>query len=188
MALDLSRSVYAYSATNLTHAAPLAVFHSPHARYSTFYIRCAVSPDSRYLATGSSSGDMFMWDTEGYGTPEEAVRVKGHTREVSGLDWGHESVRRAFAPSSLSRPHPASRSSGRTVPHRRTRSLEGLALTLPSPRAQLATCSDDNLVRFWRSDPTLSRVRRAAGTADWQDDHEGWRLRDRWSGEVMDAA
>lgn len=124
MALDLSRSVYAYSATNLTHAAPLAVFHSPHARYSTFYIRCAVSPDSRYLATGSSSGDMFMWDTEGYGTPEEAVRVKGHTREVSGLDWGHESVRRAFAPSSLSRPHPASRP--RAVGQCRTGALDPL--------------------------------------------------------------
>ncbi|GAA5944178.1 hypothetical protein JCM3775_001089 [Rhodotorula graminis] len=142
-ALSTDSHVYAYSATNLTHAAPLATFHSPQARYSTFYIRCAVSPDSRYLATGSSSGDVFMWDTEGQGTAGEAVRVKGHTREVSGLDWGHES---------------------------------------------LATCSDDNLVRFWRSDPALSRARRAAASADWQDDHEGWRLGDRWSGEVVDAA
>lgn len=91
--LSHARSVYAYSATNLTHSAPLTTFFSPHASYSTFYIRCAISPDSRYLATGSSSGEVFLWDTEGRGSGQEAVRLKGHEREVSGLDWGHESVR-----------------------------------------------------------------------------------------------
>ncbi|BGP40458.1 hypothetical protein JCM10450v2_004440 [Rhodotorula kratochvilovae] len=147
-ALSTDSHVYAYSATNLTHSAPLTTFHSPHASYATFYIRCAVSPDSRFLATGSSGGEVFLWDTEGRGSAQEAVRLRGHEREVSGLDWGYES---------------------------------------------LATCSDDDLVRFWRPNAPLARARAAAASrvgapsADWRDDEEAWRLRERWTGEVLDG-
>lgn len=85
-------SIYAFDPTNLTHSAPLTTFHTPLARYSSFYIRCAVSPCSRFLASGSSDGSVFVWDTEGRGGPEEVVRLVGHEAEVSGLDWAHESV------------------------------------------------------------------------------------------------
>ncbi|GJN90814.1 hypothetical protein Rhopal_003828-T1 [Rhodotorula paludigena] len=142
-ALSTDSHVYAYSATNLTHASPLTTFHHPEAQYASFYIRCAVSPDSRFLATGSNDGSIFVWDTEGRGGAEEAVRLVGHEKEVSGIDWASDS---------------------------------------------LATCSDDSLVRFWRSNPTLARARSAAGRAgaDWRDDAEAWKLCDRWSGERVE--
>lgn len=107
-----------------------------------------------------------MWDTEGRGGAEEAVRLVGHEKEVSGIDWASDSVRSTLA-STLS---PA------------------LFLTRLSARAQLATCSDDSLVRFWRSNPTLARARSAAGRAgaDWRDDAEAWKLCDRWSGERVE--
>lgn len=88
----LPNSIYAFDPTNLTHSAPLTTFHTPLARYSSFYIRCAVSPCSRFLASGSSDGSVFVWDTEGRGGPEEVARLVGHEAEVSGLDWAHESV------------------------------------------------------------------------------------------------
>jgi WD40 repeat protein len=88
---SLSRRIYAFTPLNLTLPSPVQTFTSPLARYSSFYVRCAVSPDSRYLAAGSSDGGVLLWDTEGNG--KDAVRVKGHEREVSGLDWSSEGVR-----------------------------------------------------------------------------------------------
>ncbi|EGU11676.1 Proteophosphoglycan ppg4 [Rhodotorula toruloides ATCC 204091] len=148
-ALSTDSRIYAFDPTNLTHSAPLTTFHTPLARYSSFYIRCAVSPCSRFLASGSSDGSVFVWDTEGRGGPEEVVRLVGHEAEVSGLDWAHESF---------------------------------------------ATCSDDNLVRFWHSKPDVARSPSAAiqhlscPSRDWRDDADAERLRDRWSGEASTAS
>lgn len=170
-----SDSIYAFDPTNLTHSAPLTTFHSPLARYSSFYIRCAVSPCSRFLASGSSDGSVFVWDTEGNGGPEEVVRLVGHEAEVSGLDWAHESV---------SLPEQLLSSTAQAV----------RMLTCPlSLTRQFATCSDDNLVRFWHSKPDVARSRSAAiqhlssPSRDWRDDADAERLRDRWSGEASNA-
>ncbi|GAA5820531.1 hypothetical protein JCM11251_003034 [Rhodosporidiobolus azoricus] len=84
-ALSTDSSIYSFSPLNLTLPTPLQAYTHPLARYSSFYVRCAVSPCSRYLAAGSSDGSVLVWDTEGNGA--DAVRVKGHEREVSGLDW-----------------------------------------------------------------------------------------------------
>ena len=84
--------IYTFDPLNLTHPAPLRTFVPPLPTLSaaSFYVRCAVSPDSRYLASGSADGSVYLWDTEGNGT--DAVRVRGHEREVSGLDWTHNGV------------------------------------------------------------------------------------------------
>ncbi|GAA6008190.1 hypothetical protein JCM11491_001923 [Sporobolomyces phaffii] len=85
--LSTDSQIHAFDPLNLTHPAPLRTFTLPNSTCSaaSFYVRCAVSPDSRYLACGSADGSMYVWDTEGNGT--DAVRIKGHEKEVSGLDW-----------------------------------------------------------------------------------------------------
>lgn len=88
----MPHSIYALDPLNLTHAAPLRTFVTPSPAVSaaSFYVRCAVSPDSRYLASGSADGSVYLWDTEGSGT--DAVRIRGHEKEVSGLDWSDRGV------------------------------------------------------------------------------------------------
>lgn len=83
-------SIYAFDPYNLTQATPLRTFHHPEAQYGTFYIRVAVSPCSRYLASGSSDCGVYLWDAAGQG--QDGVRLLGHEKETSGLDWGHDRV------------------------------------------------------------------------------------------------
>ncbi|GAA5860476.1 hypothetical protein JCM5353_005538 [Sporobolomyces roseus] len=91
-ALSTDSQIYAFDPLNLTHPAPLATFTPPNASCTaaSFYVRCVVSPDSRYLACGSGEGSVYLWDTEGNGN--DAVRVKGHEKEVSGIDWTHNGL------------------------------------------------------------------------------------------------
>ncbi|GAA5887824.1 hypothetical protein JCM6882_000765 [Rhodosporidiobolus microsporus] len=84
-ALSTDSSIYSFTPLSLSLPTPLQSYTSPLARYGSFYVRCAVSPCSRFLAAGSSDGGVLLWDTEGSG--KDAVRVRGHEREVSGLDW-----------------------------------------------------------------------------------------------------
>lgn len=90
MLILLPDSIYAFDPLNLTHATPLSTYHHPKAHYGTFYIRVAVSPCSRYVASGSSDCGVYLWDTEGTG--RDGVRLLGHEKETSGLDWGHDKV------------------------------------------------------------------------------------------------
>ncbi|GAA5983193.1 hypothetical protein JCM10908_000190 [Rhodotorula pacifica] len=139
-ALSTDSSVVALDPLNLTHIAPLTTFTSPLNQHGSFYIRCAVSPCSRFLASGSSSGDITVWDTEGSGRPEEAVRLRGHEIEVGQLDWSHNS---------------------------------------------LVSAGDDLLVRFWRPNMSMSRLR-TANKASLSDTEavEAEQARNRWSGAV----
>ncbi|KAK4054496.1 hypothetical protein OIV83_000990 [Microbotryomycetes sp. JL201] len=82
--------IYAFDPFDLTRPEPLGSFSDPRAQFNTFYIRLAVSPCSRYIASGSSQGSLFLWDAEGSG--RDAVRVQGHEKEVSGLSWAHDRV------------------------------------------------------------------------------------------------
>lgn len=87
-------SVYTYDPNNLSSPAPLVTFRHPEASYGSFYIRLAVSPCSRYLATGSSDGGIYTWDVEGNG--RDGVKLLGHEKEVGCVDWGHNVVRSLF--------------------------------------------------------------------------------------------
>ncbi|GAA5981733.1 hypothetical protein JCM11641_004229 [Rhodosporidiobolus odoratus] len=84
-ALSTDSQIYAFNPLDLTLPAPVSTYSSLQARFSSFYVRCAVSPCSRYLASGSSDGGVLLWDVEGNG--KDAVQVVGHEKEVSGIDW-----------------------------------------------------------------------------------------------------
>ncbi|GAA6060012.1 hypothetical protein JCM10212_001170 [Sporobolomyces blumeae] len=91
-AFSTDSQIYAFDPLNLNHPAPLRTFSPPVPSPSatSFYVRCAVSPDSRHLACGSADGSVYLWDTEGNG--KDAVRVRGHEKEVSGIDWTHDGL------------------------------------------------------------------------------------------------
>ncbi|BGP55690.1 hypothetical protein JCM8202v2_003297 [Rhodotorula sphaerocarpa] len=139
-ALSTDSSIVALDPLNLTHLAPVTTFQSPLSQHGSFYIRCAVSPCSRYLASGSSSGDISVWDTAGTGAAQEAVRLRGHELETGQLDWAEDS---------------------------------------------LVSASDDALVRFWRPNMSLARLRKAdrASLSD-AEAVQAEQARDRWSGAV----
>ncbi|BGP16592.1 hypothetical protein JCM10213_000494 [Rhodosporidiobolus nylandii] len=135
-ALATDSSIYAFAPQNLTLPSPVRVFSSPAARYNSFYVRAAISPCSRYLASGNSDGGVLLWDTEGSG--RDAVRVVGHEREVSGIDW--------------------------------------------ADGESLATCSDDLLVRHWRANDTVARLRQREAE---EETYESLRAKEHWSGEAL---
>ncbi|KAM0746748.1 WD40 repeat-like protein [Meredithblackwellia eburnea MCA 4105] len=88
-ALSTDSSVYSYSPHFLSHPHPLAIFNPPtQSPCGSFYVRLALSPDSRFLACGSSDSGIHLWDTCSSGTSDQGVRLVGHEKEVSGLDWG----------------------------------------------------------------------------------------------------
>ncbi|CAG8643838.1 18297_t:CDS:2 [Racocetra fulgida] len=73
--------IYQYDPINL--GAPLARFTSPTFRCSSFYIRMAISPDDRYIISGSSDKCIYMWETD---FPDEnPIVLKGHENEVTSL-------------------------------------------------------------------------------------------------------
>jgi denticleless len=81
-------------------------YTDPSLLVSSFYIRLAISPDGRHLATGSGKGGVIAWSIDQRG--DEKGRVSGtrlplgqgggwwpdhREREVSAVDWGRDMVR-----------------------------------------------------------------------------------------------
>ena len=52
---------------------------------NSFYVKSSFSPDDRYIVSGSSDYDVYVWDVK---HPFLApLRLKGHIGEVSDIDW-----------------------------------------------------------------------------------------------------
>jgi len=81
------------------------IYTDPDLLVSSFYIRMAISPDGRYLSSGSCKGGVMSWETQeqGYdGGQMKATRLslgtggvawpEGREREVSAVDWGKDLV------------------------------------------------------------------------------------------------
>ncbi|CAG8786915.1 40044_t:CDS:10, partial [Gigaspora margarita] len=78
--------IYQYDPINL--GAPLTRFTSPTFRCSSFYIRMAISPDDRYIVSGSSDKCIYMWETD---FPDEnPIVLKAHENEVTSLSWSRD--------------------------------------------------------------------------------------------------
>ncbi|CAG8545623.1 7315_t:CDS:10 [Cetraspora pellucida] len=78
--------IYQYDPINL--GAPLTRFTSPTFRCSSFYIRMAISPDDRYIISGSSDKCVYMWETD---FPDEnPIVLKAHENEVTSLSWSRD--------------------------------------------------------------------------------------------------
>lgn len=111
---------------------PFATFSEPSFTSigNAFFIRSAVSPDGRYIASGSSSGSVYIWEVAHPERP--AYLLSAHRAECSSVSWcpsGTEQAGFAVLDSALHRTN-----------------LVCL---------QLASCSDDATVRIWRMDREL---------------------------------
>ncbi|KAL1917507.1 uncharacterized protein VTP21DRAFT_3900 [Calcarisporiella thermophila] len=82
-ASSLDNHVYQYNAHFL--GAPLRRFTAPDYRCKSFFIRCTVSPDGQFIASGSAGDHMYCWEVE---RPERgAMAFRGHKGEVTSVDW-----------------------------------------------------------------------------------------------------
>jgi len=52
---------------------------------STFYVKTVLSPDDEYVLSGSSDGNVYVWSVRRPRLPPRVLR--GHTNEVTGVDW-----------------------------------------------------------------------------------------------------
>lgn len=55
---------------------------------NTFYVKSCLSPDGKYIASGSSDEAAYIWKTSQPGNP--IVRLNGHRAEVATVAWSHE--------------------------------------------------------------------------------------------------
>ncbi|KAF7990483.1 hypothetical protein HCN44_000288 [Aphidius gifuensis] len=84
-------TLYASCMDNIIYAYNISSYNKkPFAQYyghenSTFYVKTCLSSDGRYLASGSSDENAYIWKTNKPGLP--LVRLTGHTKEVTCVAW-----------------------------------------------------------------------------------------------------
>jgi denticleless len=105
-------------------------YTSPEMRVSNFYLRAAISPDGKYLASGSGKGGVMTWEIDGKADSRgevQATRLRynqGREADISALDWGHDMV---------------------------CLHLSNVSLNAHADMDQFAACAGDSTTRIWRS-------------------------------------
>ncbi|KAJ3052975.1 hypothetical protein HK097_005284 [Rhizophlyctis rosea] len=83
-AASTDHNVYEFHTSNLSLPARQL---PPAAQYRcrSFYVKTAVSPDDRFVASGSSNGGLYMWEIDDLKKPP--LLLNGHEGEVTTLSW-----------------------------------------------------------------------------------------------------
>ncbi|EDW01206.1 GH21305 [Drosophila grimshawi] len=79
----MDNTIYCY---NLVSYAPKPLASYKGLLNSTFYIKSCLSPDGKYLLSGSSDERAYIWNLEHASEP--LVALAGHTVEVTCVAWG----------------------------------------------------------------------------------------------------
>ncbi|XP_011309380.1 protein lethal(2)denticleless [Fopius arisanus] len=78
----MDNNIYAYNISSY-NPRPCSEFYGHE--NSTFYVKICLSPDGKYLASGSSDEQAYIWKTSKPGGP--LVKLSGHTKEVTCVAW-----------------------------------------------------------------------------------------------------
>ncbi|XP_015431620.1 PREDICTED: protein lethal(2)denticleless isoform X2 [Dufourea novaeangliae] len=74
--------IYSYNISSY-NPKPIAEFYGH--QNCTYYVKTCLSPDGRYIASGSSDELAYIWRTNKPGAP--IVQLSGHTEEVTCIAW-----------------------------------------------------------------------------------------------------
>ncbi|KAI9594602.1 WD40-repeat-containing domain protein [Syncephalis fuscata] len=80
-------TIYEYDARTLGRSR--ATYTSDDYRCSNFYVGTAVSPDNRFLISGSTNEYAYIWEMDTPSKRQEPIKLRGHTGEVSRVNWSH---------------------------------------------------------------------------------------------------
>ncbi|KAI8646241.1 WD40-repeat-containing domain protein [Parasitella parasitica] len=81
-------SVYMHYLADLSK--PALRFSDPDYKINSFDIRISLSPDDRFLLSGSSDMNIFAWEVDHPNA--KAQKFEGHTNKVTGVSWNKTSV------------------------------------------------------------------------------------------------
>ncbi|KAI8913985.1 WD40-repeat-containing domain protein [Powellomyces hirtus] len=80
--------VYEFDTNHL--GKPIQRFSGAEYRCDTFYIKTTMSPDDRFLASGSSDHGLYIWEVDAPHKPPLALRA--HRGEVTGVSWSKQEL------------------------------------------------------------------------------------------------
>ncbi|KAJ1927571.1 hypothetical protein IWQ60_002828 [Tieghemiomyces parasiticus] len=83
-ALSLDNSIHMYDSQNLQRY--LGALTGPNFKCASVYLKMSISPDSNYLASGSTTGDIYVWSLH-QPLSLAPVVLQSHRREVSAVSW-----------------------------------------------------------------------------------------------------
>ncbi|KAI8049247.1 WD40-repeat-containing domain protein [Syncephalis plumigaleata] len=86
-ATSTDNTIYQFDARVLGRSR--ANFTSEDYHCSNFYVSAALSPDNRFLITGSTNEYAYIWDIEAPNECQKPIKLRGHTGEVSRVNWSH---------------------------------------------------------------------------------------------------
>ncbi|XP_011496586.1 PREDICTED: protein lethal(2)denticleless-like [Ceratosolen solmsi marchali] len=82
----VDKKIYAYNLSSY-NPNPIAEYHGhgSHNKMLTFFVKACLSPDGKYLASGSNNESGYIWHTRNPGKP--LIRLSGHRDEVTCVAW-----------------------------------------------------------------------------------------------------
>ncbi|KAJ1928846.1 hypothetical protein IWQ60_001698 [Tieghemiomyces parasiticus] len=76
--------IHMYDSQNLQRY--LGALTGPNFKCASVYLKMSISPDSNYLASGSTTGDIYVWSLHQPSSLAPVV-LQSHRREVSAVSW-----------------------------------------------------------------------------------------------------